>query len=168
MRIPSLAGTDNPKFVILHIQFDENRSIPVRRNGRGNKNPGEYCILEVNKMNDDLTLLARLIHAEAEGEPFIGKVAVGAVVMNRLKDPRFPNSIKEIIYQPQQFSPVSDGRLFQITDVHPDSVKAAEMAMAGADPTGEHSFYNPDKVSPTNWIRTRDIVYLIGDHVFCL
>ena len=51
-------------------------------------------------MNDDLNLLARLIHAEAEGEPFIGKVAVGAVIMNRLKDPRFPNTISEIIFQP--------------------------------------------------------------------
>jgi len=120
-------------------------------------------------MNDDLNLLARLIHAEAEGEPFIGKVAVGAVIMNRLKDPRFPNSIKEVIFQPQQFSPVSDGRLFQITDVHPDCIKAAEMAIAGADPTGGALFfYNPDKVSSTNWIRSREIIYLIGNHVFCL
>ena len=115
----------------------------------------------------DVYELARLIHAEAEGEPFIGKVAVGAVVMNRLKDPRFPNSIREIIFQPQQFSPVSDGRLFSITKPHPDCVKAAEMAMAGADPTGGALFfYNPDKVSPTSWIRSREIIYLIGDHVF--
>ncbi|HHX01838.1 MAG TPA: cell wall hydrolase [Firmicutes bacterium] len=120
-------------------------------------------------MNDDLNLLARLIHAEAEGEPFIGKVAVGAVIMNRLKDPRFPNSISEIIYQPQQFSPVSDGRLFSITNVDEDSYKAARMALAGSDPTGGALFfYNPNKVSPTNWIRTREIIYLIGDHVFCL
>jgi N-acetylmuramoyl-L-alanine amidase len=110
-----------------------------------------------------------LIHAEAEGEPFIGKVAVGAVIMNRLKDPRFPNTISEIIFQPQQFSPVSDGRLFRITNADQDCIKAAEMAMSGADPTGGALFfYNPSKVSPTNWIRTREIVYLIGDHLFCI
>jgi len=64
---------------------------------------------------------------------------------------------------------VSDGRLFQITDVHPDCIKAAEMAIAGADPTGGALFfYNPDKVSSTNWIRSREIIYLIGNHVFCL
>lgn len=120
-------------------------------------------------MSHDLYELARLIHAEAEGEPFIGKVAVGAVVMNRLKDPRFPNSIREIIYQPQQFSPVADGRLARIANPNPDCIKAAEMALSGADPTGGALyFYNPDKVSPHNWIRSREIVYIIGDHFFCV
>ena len=63
--------------------------------------------------------------------------------MNRLKDPRFPNSIKEIIYQPQQFSPVSDGRLFQITDVHPDSVKAAEWLWPAPIRPGSTLFTTP-------------------------
>jgi len=120
-------------------------------------------------MDHDLYQLARLIHAEAEGEPFIGKVAVGAVVVNRLKDSRFPNSITEIIFQPGQFSPVADGRLFSITNIDPDCIKAAQLALAGTDPTGGALyFYNPDKVSPNNWIRTREIVYLVGNHVFCI
>ncbi len=120
-------------------------------------------------MSQDLNLLARLIHAEAEGEPFIGKVAVGAVIINRLKDASFPNSIPEIIYQPQQFSPVSNGRLASITTVDPDSLQAAKMALAGSDPTGGALFfYNPSKVSETNWIRSREIIYLVGEHLFCI
>ena len=65
-------------------------------------------------LESDLYLLAKMIHAEAEGEPFLGKVAVGAVIMNRLHDPRFPNSIKEIIFQPGQFSPIADGRFLAL------------------------------------------------------
>lgn len=120
-------------------------------------------------MDNDLYQLARIIHAEAEGEPFLGKVAVGAVIMNRLKDQGFPNTIKDIIFQPRQFSPVEDGRLDSIKIIGQDSIEAAKLAISGEDPTGGALFfYNPKKVSQTSWIRTRQIIYLIGEHVFCL
>lgn len=119
-------------------------------------------------LESDLYLLAKMIHAEAEGEPFLGKVAVGAVIMNRLHDPRFPNSIKEIIFQPGQFSPIADGRIFSIGIIDPECIEAAKLSLKGEDPTGGALyFYNPDKVSPNSWIRTRPIIYLIGNHVFC-
>lgn len=120
-------------------------------------------------LESDLYLLAKIIHAEAEGEPFLGKVAVGAVIMNRKNDPWFPNSIKEIIFQPGQFSPISNGRFFTIGIIQPECIEAARLSLQGEDPTGGAIyFYNPDKVSPTSWIRTRTIIYLIGNHVFCL
>lgn len=116
----------------------------------------------------DRELLAKLIHAEAEGEPFVGKIAIGAVIMNRLAHPDFPNSIPQIIYQPRQFSPVEDGRLRSIKEPHPDALAAAEIAMEGEDPTGGAIFfYNPRKVSPRSWIRQRKIIYAVGEHVFC-
>lgn len=128
----------------------------------------EYSIKEVLRLNSDLYLLSKMIHAEAEGEPFLGKVAVGAVIVNRLHSPLFPKSIKEIIYQPRQFSPIADGRFNSITLIQPESVEAAQLSLKGEDPTGGALyFYNPDKVSANSWIRTRPIIYIIGNHVFC-
>lgn len=117
----------------------------------------------------DTYLLAKMIQAEAEGEPYIGKIAVGAVIVNRLKSPDFPNSITDIIYQPGQFSPVADGRFAGINNIMEDCLSAAKLALSGVDPTGGALFfYNPEKVSKSSWVRSREIIYLIGDHVFCI
>lgn len=119
---------------------------------------------------DDRALLARLIEAEAEGEPYQGKVAVGAVVLNRLYDNDFPNNIKDIIYQVDelgcyQFSPVLDGRLFSVSTGY-DSLKAADEALAGVDPTGGAVFFfNPSKIS-NQWLLSKPIIYQVGEHVF--
>lgn len=117
---------------------------------------------------EDLMLLARVIHAEARGESFEGKVAVGAVILNRLASPYFPKTIKEIIYQKNnhvyQFSPVRDGSI----NLQPDekAIQAAVQALSGVDPTnGSLFFYNPD-ISKDQWIRTLPVVTRIGNHVF--
>ena len=115
-------------------------------------------------------LLARLIEAEAEGEPYMGKVAVGAVVVNRVLSNLFPNTIKDVIYHVDeigayQFEPVLDGRLFSVT-VSSDSYKAADAALGGMDPTGGALFFfNPYKISNT-WLLSKPVIYRIGDHVF--
>lgn len=114
---------------------------------------------------NDINLLAHLIHAEARGEPFEGKVAVGAVVLNRVESSLFPDTVASVIYQPRQFSPVSDGSI----NLQPDteSIKAAQAAVAGYDPTnGALFFYNPAKVSAGNYIWSRPIQTVIGNHVF--
>lgn len=126
-----------------------------------------------NKVNtyisqEDIELLARLIHAEARGEDDIGKLAVGAVILNRLASDRFPDSIREIIYQKTngvyQFTPVSNGTI----NMEPSeaAIKAAQEAIEGKDPTsGALFFYNP-KTSTDNWIRTLPVTRVIGNHVF--
>lgn len=120
-------------------------------------------------MDNDLYQLARIVHAEAEGEPFLGKVAVGAVIVNRTKTPNFPKTVKEVIFQPGQFTPVANGRLESIKIIDIDSIEAAKLALDGVDPTGGALFfYNPSKVSYNSWIRGREIIYLIGNHVFCI
>lgn len=113
---------------------------------------------------DDLYLLARLVHAEARGEPYMGQVAVAAVVLNRVKDPRFPNSISGVIYQPLAFESVAIGQIN--LPPNQDNIKAARSAMNGWDPTyGCVFFWNPSK-PVSRWIWTRDIITRIGSHVF--
>ena len=113
----------------------------------------------------DIELLARLVFAEARGEPFTGQVAVAAVLLNRLKHPGFPNTVREAIYQPRQFEPVSNGAINQT----PDNLAylAVLEARSGVDPTnGSVFFWNPRKVPPSSWVWTQPIKLQIGDHVF--
>lgn len=113
---------------------------------------------------DAVQLLARLIQAEAANEPYVGKVAVGAVVLNRVRNASFPNTIPGVIFQPRAFQPVANGRIW--LPVEPDSYRAARQALAGWDPShGALYFWNPAK-STSPWVWTRAIVTRIGRHVF--
>lgn len=118
----------------------------------------------VSQQNNDLYLLAKCVHAEARGESYVGKVAVAAVILNRVKHPSFPNTIAGVIYQPWAFTAVFDGQI----NLEPDqsAYSAAQDALNGWDPTyGCIYYYNP--VTATNkWILSREIVIQIGKHVF--
>ena len=114
----------------------------------------------------DLQLLARLISAEARGEPYLGQVAVGAVVLNRVKSASFPNTISGVVYQKNAFTAVSDGQI----NLAPDetSIRAAKDAMNGWDPScGAIYYYNP-KISTSKWILSRKVVVTIGNHLFAV
>mgnify|MGYP001244316293 CR=1 FL=1 len=113
----------------------------------------------------DLELLARLVHAEAEGEPFAGQVGVAAVVLNRVRHSRFPDTIAGVIFQPGAFEPVANGRIWEA----PSSTawQAAKAALDGWDPTGGALyFYNPAKVSGSSWIWQVHVTGRIGRHTF--
>jgi N-acetylmuramoyl-L-alanine amidase len=113
----------------------------------------------------DVYLLAQCIYSESRGEPYKGQVAVGAVVLNRVKSSSFPNSISGVIFQRGAFSAVDDGQI-NLTP-NDSALKAAKDAMNGWDPTGGCLYYyNPAKTS-NRWIRSRPIVLRIGNHVFC-
>lgn len=117
---------------------------------------------------EEKTMLARMIQAEAEAEPYEGQVAVGAVIVNRVKDPRFASTIEGVLYDPGQFEPMFNGRFHAITTPNESCLAAAEAALLGEDPTGGALFfYNPDKATNT-WIRSRQVVKKIGNHVFAL
>ena len=113
----------------------------------------------------DVALLARLISAEARGEPYAGQVAVGAVVLNRVEHPSFPNTISEVIFQPGAFSCMLDGQWDE--PVADSAYQAARDALAGSDPSGGAIYYfNP--VTATNaWIWSRPEIITIGKHRFC-
>ena len=113
-----------------------------------------------------LDLLAKLINGEARGEPYKGQVAVGAVVMNRVKDDEFPDTISGVIYQKGQFSCVTDGQINKSIDKDSTVYQAAREALNGSDPTnGCVFFYNP-KTSKSKWIFSRPVVITIGKHRF--
>lgn len=113
---------------------------------------------------DDVYLLAKMISAESRGEPYIGQVAVGAVILNRVKHPSFPNTIAGVLYQPGAFTALTDGQFnFEPED---QCKKAARDAMNGWDPSGGAIYYyNPDK-STSAWIFSRETIAVIGKHVF--
>lgn len=114
----------------------------------------------------DTYMLARLIHAEAEAEPYIGKVAVGAVVLNRIESPLFPNTLAGVLYQPHAFETVTNGRIYN--NPSNEAIRAARDAVNGWDPSGGALyFFNPAKVT-SSWVWTRTIVNRIGKHVFAI
>ena len=115
--------------------------------------------------NQDLMLLARLINGEARGEPYEGQVAVGAVVLNRTRDPRFPSSIAGVIYQPGAFTAIADGQINAA--MKQNSVKAAQDALNGWDPSGGAVYYFNPSTATSAWIWSRPLIKIIGKHRFC-
>ncbi len=113
----------------------------------------------------NLDLLARLIYGEARGEPYTGQVAVAAVVLNRVKNSSFPNTISGVIYQSGAFDVVADGQI----NMTPNSTarKAAQDALNGWDPTyGAIYYFNPNTAT-NKWIWSRPMTVTIGKHRFC-
>ena len=119
-----------------------------------------------NPNESELYTLARLVHGEARGEPYIGKVAVAAVVLNRAKSPSFPNTIAGVIYQPGAFDAVWDGQINLTPDS--DSIRAARDAMNGWDPSGGCLYYYNPATSTNSWIWTRQVQLSIGRHNFAI
>ncbi|MBS4022580.1 MAG: cell wall hydrolase [Dethiobacter sp.] len=123
---------------------------------------------EFNFTSEEIDLFARLVHAEAAGEPYEGKVAVAASVLNRLRSSRYPNTLRGVIYQISggryQYSPVLDGRINR--SAGSGALKAVEDAINGWDPTnGASGFFNPRKTS-NQWVRSQPVTRTIGRHVF--
>ena len=115
----------------------------------------------------DIQLMARAINGEARGEPYEGQVAVGAVILNRVKDSRFPNSISGVIYQPGAFTAVSDGQINAAISEGSTVYKAAQDAINGWDPTSGCVYYFNPNTGTNKWIWSRPLVKTIGKHRFC-
>ncbi|KJR45437.1 Spore cortex-lytic enzyme, lytic transglycosylase SleB [Desulfosporosinus sp. I2] len=118
----------------------------------------------VGYKNIDTNLLARTVNAEARGEPYVGQVAVAAVILNRIADPAFPKTVADIVYQPRAFSSVDDGQI----NLPPSSsaIRAAQEAISGSDPSkGAIFFFNPAKTT-NKYIWSRPQIIKIGNHIF--
>jgi len=115
----------------------------------------------------DLQLMARAINGEARGEPYEGQVAVGAVILNRVKSSKFPNTIAGVIYQSGAFTAVSDGQINAPIDEGSTVYKAARDAKNGWDPTGGCIYYFNPNTATNKWIWSRPHVKTIGKHRFC-
>lgn len=115
----------------------------------------------------DVQLLARAINGEARGEPYEGQVAVGAVILNRVKSPSFPNTIAGVIYEPGAFTAVSDGQINVPIAENSTVVKAARDALNGWDPSGGALYYFNPSTATNKWIWSRPLIKTIGKHRFC-
>ena len=118
-----------------------------------------------SSQSNSVDLLARVISAEARGEPYSGQVAVGAVILNRVEHPSFPNTIAGVVYQPGAFTCMVDGQFNE--PVADSAYRAARDALNGADPSGGAIYYfNPDTAT-SSWIWSRPLITVIGKHRFC-
>ncbi len=113
-----------------------------------------------------LQLLARAINGEARGEPYEGQVAVGAVIINRTRDPRFPKTLPGVIYQPGAFTAVSDGQINVPIETNSTVLKAAKDALNGWDPTNGCVYYWNPSTATSKWIWSRQVIARIGKHCF--
>jgi N-acetylmuramoyl-L-alanine amidase len=116
--------------------------------------------------SNDVYVLSKIIAGEARGESYVGQVAVGAVIVNRVRNPNFPNSVYGVVFEPGAFTAVSDGQYYsEPTD---SAVKAARSAISGWDPTGGAIYYWNPATATSKWIWSRKIITRIGKHVFGL
>lgn len=116
--------------------------------------------------SSEVYLLAKTIHAEGRGEPYVGQVAIGAVILNRVRDDAFPNTIAGVVYQKHAFTAVSDGQI----NLEPNetAMRAARDAINGWDPTGGAIYYYNPAVATSSWIFDRQTITVIGKHVFAI
>lgn len=129
--------------------------MPVGSSGSGGSASG----------NHDVALLARVISAEARGEPYAGQVAVGAVILNRIEHPSFPSTLAGVVYQPGAFSCMDDGQIDQ--PVAESARRAAQEALNGSDPSGGAIYYFNPATATSKWIWSRPLIKVIGKHRFC-
>lgn len=113
----------------------------------------------------DVALLARVISAEARGEPYAGQVAVGAVILNRIEHPSFPSTLAGVVYQPGAFTCMVDGQIDQ--PVAESARRAALEALGGSDPSDGAIYYFNPSTATSAWIWSRPLIKVIGKHRFC-
>ena len=137
----------------IYIFFKQGNQSQVYATSRGNAS--------------DVQLMARAINGEARGEPYEGQVAVGAVILNRVKSSQFPNTIAGVIYQSGAFTAVSDGQINVPIKEGSTVLKAAQDAMNGWDPSGGALYYFNPSTATNKWIWSRPLIKTIGKHRFC-
>ena len=129
--------------------------------------PKTAMVDAASSSQSDIQLMARAINGEARGEPYEGQVAIGAVILNRVKHASFPNTIAGVIYQSGAFTAVADGQINQPIASGSTVVKAARDAMNGWDPSGGAIYYFNPNTATNKWIWSRKQIKTIGQHIFC-
>lgn len=159
LKVDGVVGDDTLKALGIYITSQDNTSSQggtSSNTSTGNKNTTN---------NQDVQLLARLINGEARGEPYEGQVAVGAVILNRTRDSRFPSTIAGVVYQPGAFTAIVDGQIN--AKMEQSSINAAIDALNGWDPSGGAVYYFNPATATSAWIWSRPLIKVIGKHRFC-
>lgn len=151
LRIDGIAGSETLNSIGITSSSNSNQQ-STQTGSSANKN--------------DAYILAKMISAEARGEPFEGQVAVGAVIMNRVRHPSFPNTISGVLYESGAFSALTDGQYYN-EPIAESAHRAADLAIKGWDPSGGAIYYfNPNKTSNA-FMWSRPVITIIGSHRFC-
>lgn len=135
------------------------RALGMPVSGGGSSSAG------TSAQDHDVALLAKVISAEARGEPYAGQVAVGAVILNRVEHPSFPSTLAGVVYQPGAFTCMVDGQIDQ--PVAESARRAAQEALGGSDPSGGAIYYFNPSTATSAWIWSRPLIKVIGKHRFC-
>lgn len=160
----SVKEDDTSLEIALKFGVSELELKKINHSGKEGIKPGEQIIIPESISKKEQDLLARLVHAEAKGESFEGKVAVADVVLNRVDHHQFPNSIEKVIKQDGQFQPVDNGAINEPAGKL--DKKAVKTALALEDQSdGSLYFYNPD-IADNHWQKTRNVTKVIGNHQF--
>ncbi|MCO0599755.1 cell wall hydrolase [Peribacillus butanolivorans] len=138
----------------------------VNHNENNVADPGKTLIIPHVMSENDKDLLARLVHAEAKGEPYRGKVEVAGVVLNRLDSNEFPDTIHEVIYQKNQFSPVGDGSINKAAGA--DAKRAVNEAIAIHGYTNDALYFWNPSISDSEWMKQLEVIKIIGGHHFAI
>ncbi len=161
----SIDGIYGAKTKAAVIKFQKNNGL-VADGIVGAKTASALGMSLKTQSNNDVYLLAKCIHAEARGEPYSGQVAIGAVILNRVKSSKFPNTIYGVIYQPYAFTCVNDGQIN--LEPNQSAYNAARDALNGWDPSfGAIYYYNP-ATATSSWIWSRKVIVKIGKHNFAV
>lgn len=166
MKVDGVAGTKlKERLVKATKNYKASSDSASKSNSSKSSNKKQVTNAPNGYTNNDIKLMANAVYGESRGEPYIGQVAVAAVILNRLTSSSFPNSVSGIIYQPGAFTAVADGQI-NLTP-NENAKKAVLDAINGWDPTtGCIYYYNP-KTATNKWIRKRPKILTIGEHIFC-
>ncbi|MHA7963093.1 spore cortex-lytic enzyme [Paenibacillus sp. CAU 1782] len=137
--------------------------------GGGSATAGNPPLQKSNRLGlteNDIQIMANAVYGEARGEPYEGQVAVAAVILNRVKDENFPNTVYGVIFQPRAFTAVDDGQIYLTPNA--SARKAVEDAIGGNDPTQGCLYYFNPETATSKWIWTRPQFKTIGKHIFCM
>jgi N-acetylmuramoyl-L-alanine amidase len=163
MRLSELASL-NPQVTNLNLIY-VGQDIKTNKDNTATNTATNTAVSNSSYSASDIDLMARLVRAEAESEPYAGKVAVAYVVLNRVDNPTFPNNIHDVIYQSGQFSPVANREINKPADS--ESIRAVKEAINADRSRGAGSlfFYNP-KTATSRWLDSKPTTVVIGNHVF--
>lgn len=163
--IYSVKEKETPKEIAMKFGVSEIELKEINTTKEDNSiQTGEKIVIPKSITSKEKDLLARLVHAEAKGEPFKGKVAVASVVLNRVEHEDFPNSVEKVIKQENQFQPVDNGSIKEPAGELDKKAVNVALALEGKD-DGSLYFYNPE-IAEDDWQKTRTVTNVIGNHHF--
>jgi N-acetylmuramoyl-L-alanine amidase len=159
--IDGLAGQKTKDKLVKSTKYNKQQT----QAQTGQNKPAPAANVPNGYSQNDIQLMANAVHGESRGEPYIGQVAVAAVILNRVQSSSFPNTVSGVIFEPRAFTAVADGQIWLTPNE--TSKKAVIDAINGWDPTGEAIYYfNPDTAT-SGWIWGRPQIKQIGKHIFC-